>query len=330
MNKTFLALIVLIAQSTFAQNNPKWDDTQSKKWPVQCKIVEIKSTLDNSNQPAYFYQCQTNKPRPLIVSLHTWSGDFEQKDTLSWMSIQNDYNYIHPHFRGPNNTFQACGSELVIQDIDDAINYAISHANINLSQIHIIGVSGGGYATLLAYMKTKHRIRTFSAWVPISNIEDWYYESVGRKQKYARDIAQATTGQKFENDDYFFDADEARKRSPYFMETPVSERQNCKLFIYTGIHDGYSGSVPVTQSLRFYNKVVHDFAPDSLNLLISTEEMLRMIESQNTRQMNPTRLRHGDVHFEQKYSDKVQVVVFEGKHEMLPSQVLVPLHIGEK
>ncbi|WP_159518069.1 SGNH/GDSL hydrolase family protein [Sunxiuqinia indica] len=320
-----LLICLLIMNIAMAQNDPKWDDTHSKDWPADCQKVDVISTIDKSPQPAYFFQSKADSPRPLIISLHTWSGDFNQEDTLSWICVKGDYNYIHPNFRGVNDKPEACGSELVIQDIDDAIDYAIQHGNVDTSNMHVIGVSGGGYATLLCYMKTKHHIQSFSAWASISNLEDWYYESVGRKRKYARHIAQVTTGQHFEGDHYKFNAAEARKRSPIFMNTPVAQRENSKLYISTGIHDGYTGSVPITQSLRFFNKVVRDFDPNDQETPISTEEMLRLVERRNTDFLNPEGTRHGDILFRRQYKDKVQINIFEGGHEMLIDQALFPL-----
>ena len=316
---------LLIMNLASAQNDPKWDDTHSKDWPSECQKVEVTSSMDQSQQPAYFYVAKADNPRPLIISLHTWSGGYDQKDTLSWMCVKNNYNYIHPNFRGPNNKPESCGSKLVIQDIDDAIDYAIQLGNVDTTDMHIMGVSGGGYATLLCYMKTKHVIRTFSAWASISNLEDWYYESVGRKQKYARDIAQVTTGKKFEGDNYYFNEAEARKRSPFFMDTPVAQRQNSKLFIYTGIHDGYTGSVPITQSLKFFNKLVRDFDPADQETHISTEDMLKLVERQNTDLINPEKAQHGDVLFQRQYRDKLQINVFEGTHELIAEQALQTL-----
>lgn len=316
---------LLIMNLASAQNDPKWDDTHSKNWPSECQKVEITSSMDQSQQPAYFYKSKADQPRPLIISLHTWSGDYTQKDTISWIAIKNDYNYIHPNFRGRNNQPEACGSKFVVPDIDDAIDYAIKHGNVDTTDMHIMGVSGGGYATLLCYMKTRHHIQSFSAWASISNIEDWYYESVGRERRYAREIAQVTTGKKFEGDHYRFNAVEARKRSPIFMDTPVADRQNSKLFIYTGIHDGYTGSVPITQSLKFFNKVVRDFDPEDKQTPISTEEMLRMVERRNTDFLNPEKTQHGDILFRRQYKDKVQVNVFQGTHEMLIDQALYPM-----
>lgn len=73
---------------------------------------------------SHFYAAKEPN-RPLIVSLHTWSGNYEQEDLLIKEIIKRDYNYIHPDFRGPNKTYEACGSEFVIQDIEDAIAFAI-------------------------------------------------------------------------------------------------------------------------------------------------------------------------------------------------------------
>jgi dipeptidyl aminopeptidase/acylaminoacyl peptidase len=132
-----------------ARDNPKRDDARSKDWPAECKPIAIPSTADGKQQPAYFFRCAGQNPRPLIVSLHTWSNDYTQRDPLARQCIADDYNYIHPNFRGPNRTSEACGSALVSRDIDDAIDYAIDNAPVDTNSIHVIGVSGGGYATLL-------------------------------------------------------------------------------------------------------------------------------------------------------------------------------------
>jgi lysophospholipase L1-like esterase/dienelactone hydrolase len=319
-------LFLIFSLGLFAQNDPKWDDTKSKDWPTECKKVEIKSTLDNEKQAAYFFKCTGSSPRPLVVSLHSWSADYEQIDSISWKAINKNYNYIHPDFRGPNKTQKACGSPFVIQDIDDAITYAINNSNVDLNEIHITGSSGGGNATLLAYMKSKHQVKTFSAWVPISNLVDWYYESVGRKNKYAHDIAMATTGIKFKKDDYYYlNETEAKSRSPYFMSTPIEQRQNSKLYIFTGIHDGYKGSVPITQSLKFYNKVVADFDSIETESLITNEEMLSLVERRNSNVLHPSKISNGDFHFERSYEGKVKVGVFEGGHERIESMALAEL-----
>lgn len=292
-----------------------WDDVKSKDWPSECEVVSIISTLDQKEQYGYFYKSKSKKPQPLIVSLHTWSGGYDQKDTLSWQCIRQDYNYIHPDFRGPNNTYEACGSPMVLNDIEDAIDYAIKHANVDPNEIHITGVSGGGYATLLAYMTTKHRIKTFSAWVPISNLIDWYHESEGRKNKYSRDIALATTGLTFGEKEYHIDEQEAKKRSPIFMETPISQRMNSKLYIYAGVHDGYTGSVPITHSINFFNKIVMEMDKAETNALIPGEDIINLLTYRGASVQGP--IGHRDVYYKRSYKDKLHITIFDGGHERL-------------
>lgn len=308
---------ILVSIHLTAQESLKWDDTHSKDWPAECKKVAISSTVDGKEQPAIVFQSIGEKLRPLIVSLHTWSGGYDQIDSLSWQCVENNYNYIHPHFRGPNNAHEACGSPLVISDIDDAIDFAIKNFNVDTGAIHVIGVSGGGYATLLTYMKSKHNISSFSAWASISDIEKWYHESKGRKNKYAKDIAQATTGLTFSGNNYHIDVEEARKRSPMFMHTPIQKRANSKLYIYEGIHDGYTGSVPITHSLNIYNKIVSDFNPADKADLVPDYDIIEMLASRNFVSSEKGTLGNRVIHYQKTFDDKVKLFIFEGGHEML-------------
>ncbi len=316
----------LISLNLVAQDNPIWDDVKSKDWPLACKEVSILSSVDQTEQRAYFYKSKSEKPQPLIVSLHTWSGGYDQKDTLSWQCIRQDYNYIHPDFRGPNNTYEACGSPLVLSDIEDAIDYAIKHANVDRNEIHITGVSGGGYATLLAYMKIKHRIKSFSAWVPISNLIDWYHESEGRRNKYSRDIALVTTGVEFGTGDYYIDEPEAKKRSPIFMKTPIAQRTNSKLNIYAGVHDGYTGSVPITHSLNFYNKIVMEIDREETDALIPDQALINLLTYRGGTVLGTIGGR--DIYYKKSYKRMLEVTIFDGGHERLDDIALSLIEEG--
>ncbi len=297
--------------SVFAQD-PEWDDTSRPDWPEQFLEVGIPSSADGETQMAYFYPSRKQNPQPLIVSLHTWSNNYQQKDPLIGEILSRDLNYIRPDFRGPNNTPEACGSPLVVSDIDDAIGYALKNSNADPEHIHVIGVSGGGHATLIAYMQSKYSIRSFSAWVPITDLAKWYDESIGRQRKYAEHIALATTGNKNK-----IDVQEAKKRSPLWMHTPVKRRINSKLYIYAGIHDGYNGSVPITHSLEMYNKVVKDFNPRSAESLIPESMIREIVVSRNIPGERKPQIADRDIHYSRQYENKVQVVIFEGGHEML-------------
>ncbi|MFH0757990.1 MAG: GDSL-type esterase/lipase family protein [Bacteroidota bacterium] len=306
-----------------AQEQPVWDNTGTPGWPEFCHRVEIPSSLDGTLQPAFVSWADTDEPRPLVVSFHTWSGTYAQTDTLAWICHDRGYHYIHPDFRGTNDHPEACGSPYAIRDIEDAIRFALVQANVDTARIHLTGTSGGGYAVLLAYMNTRFPVSTFSAWVPISDLEKWYHESVGRGSKYAGDILKCTSaGGAASGDPGPFNAAEARKRSPVYMDTPTLLRKDSKLLLYTGIHDGYTGSVPVTQTLEFYNKVVRDFDSTEESALVPERDMLELVASRNFVAAFKRKLAERTVHYERRYRDLARVTVFEGMHEMLPGVAL--------
>lgn len=319
----YLIFIMMII-STINLQAQKWDDTQNEVWPYQFTEVEIPSSADGKIQKAYFYASTSNQPQPLIVSLHTWSGNYQQKDPLVKQILENNWNYIHPDFRGPNYTSEACGSSLVISDVDDAIDHALQNSNVDANNVHVIGVSGGGYATLLAYMQSKHQVRTFSAWASIADINAWYHETRARKLKYASHISLATLG-----DSTGIDVEEAKKRSPIFMPTPVGQRQDSKLFIYTGVHDGYTGSVPISHSLNIYNKIVKEYKPTAAKELIPVKVIQRLVTARSLPGDQYGRIGGRKIHFQKRYEDKLQVTIFEGGHEMLVEEGLqhVPAQI---
>ena len=301
-----------------AQNE---DDVWKRDWPGAFQEISIPSSVDADYQNAMFFPASGAPPQPLIVSLHTWSGDYRQKDPLAPMILEKGWNYIHPDFRGRNNHPDACGSEKVIPDIEDAILYAKQHGNVDPDNIHVIGTSGGGYATLLMYMKTSLDIRSFSAWVPISDLVDWYWACDSRGLKYAGDILKSTGSQ-----DSLLDIEESKRRSPYFMDTPVSRRKNSILNIYCGIHDGYTGSVPITQSINFYNKLVRD-AKGNKAASVPREDALYMLSNRtfNPAETAPLILPEGRrIHYYKQFHS-INLTIFEGGHELLPGAAMEEL-----
>ena len=100
------------------------DQLPAEQWGKEFELVYIKSPIDGSLQKAYFYKTRSSEPQPLIVSLHTWSFDYSQYDSINIQSAEKDLNYIHPDFRGPNKSKDACCSDLVISDIDASIGYS--------------------------------------------------------------------------------------------------------------------------------------------------------------------------------------------------------------
>lgn len=318
IRKIFIPLFILFSVQGWAQ--VKWDDTESKNWPDAFKNVKIISSFDKSEQPSIVYASNNSKPQPLVVSLHSWSGDYLQTDSIALEVNRRNWNYIHPDFRGPNNQPLACGSDAAIQDIDDAIQWALINMKVDPNEVHIIGSSGGGYMTMLCYMKLKYPAKSFSSWVGISDLEAWYYESLGRGQKYAGDILKCV------GDSSALNISEARKRSPLHLPLP---KRNASLHLYAGIHDGYKGSVPITQTMNFYNKVVEAQKKQVKSALVSPSEMLNLAVRRTAIQPYEYGLGQRKVHLH-KQSGPVSLTIFEGGHEMIVSVAANLLPVYEK
>ena len=291
--------------------NIKYDSTSNVYWDEDFLNIEIDSSIDTILQKAYFYPTKSNNSKPLLVSLHTWSGDYSQYDTLAVLAKTKDWNYIHPDFRGPNQTNDACCSKLALTDIDDAIDYAINNANVDTANVFIVGMSGGGYATLCMFMKSKHKIKKFSSWVPISDLQAWYHQSLWRKSKYADDILNCTDSK--ENKLNILNA---KEKSPVYWNTPVNKLTNSKLEIYAGVFDGIQGSVPITHSINFYNKILHDLGVINEQYYVLTKETLDLIENR-TPICNYGNISDRKIYLKREYKN-VKLIIFEGNHEMLP------------
>lgn len=326
-----IALITGWSLFVFAYSNiayaqikePVWDNTKNKSWGTDFEQVQIVSSVDGEIQKAWYHQSAKTSPQPLIISLHTWSGDYNQEDPLTKEILLRDWNYIHPDFRGQNNNPKACGSDLVISDLEDAILFAVKRGNVDTNNVHIIGVSGGGYATLLAYLKLNYPVKSFNAWAPISNLSDWYWESKGRNAKYATDVEHVA----MKNGK--MDWNELDKRSPIKLLVPEEKRKNSVLNIYEGVHDGYTGSVPITHSILFYNKIAAELFPNEKENIVADSTIISLI----TKQTNPAadtlhKLNNRIIQL-YKQLPGLSLTIFEGTHEMLISPALVLPPIDE-
>jgi len=304
-NKTISSYL----NQALVEDSPKFDDTRKLEWSNDFKLVDIQSSVDRNLQKAYFFKSKSDQAKPLIVSLHSWSGYYDQKDGLADLSKGKDLNYIHPDFRGANWTKEACCSDLALSDIDDAISYAIKNSNVDTNNIYVIGSSGGGYATLSTFMKSKHKIKKFSAWVPISDLVAWYAESKIIGNKYAQNILDCTESKNG------LDIEKAKSRSPLHWKAPVEKLRNSQLAIYTGIYDGIQGSVPITHSINFYNKILNEQSISDTVKKVTDFEKLSLLEFRKPL---------GDFGsiadrrvFLKKESGNVSLTIFEGNHEML-------------
>lgn len=138
--------------------------------------IEVRSSADGSLQPSFVsLPEQRSEPAPLAVLLHTWSYDLEQRDsTVEAEAKARGWILLAPNFRGRNDHPQACGSSAAQQDILDAVAWVRRHYRVDDRRIYVLGLSGGGYMTMLMAARHPDLWAAASAWVGISDLVAWY------------------------------------------------------------------------------------------------------------------------------------------------------------
>ncbi|MDC6352782.1 prolyl oligopeptidase family serine peptidase [Zeaxanthinibacter sp. PT1] len=287
----------------------------NRDWPSEFKEVVISPHIEGESQSAYFYKSTSKKAKPLIVSLHSWSGDYTQADRLALLSKDKNINYIHPDFQGPNNHQDACCSSKVIDNIESAIKFAIAEAQVDTAKIYVVGASGGGYTALCMYMKSQLPVAKFSAWASITDLEQWYYESLERNNSYHKDIIDCT-GQTSNR----LDSRAARLRSPLFFPSDTHTSKASKLYLYAGIEDGTTGSVPYIHSINFYNKLLADRQVTDSSRYVRKQEITNL-SSREKLPANLGQIGQREI-FLFRSHENIELTIFEGGHEILSEYAL--------
>jgi poly(3-hydroxybutyrate) depolymerase len=277
------------------------------------KII-ITSSVDQSNQPCYFilprdYDKDKSQRYPVLMALHTWSSSVEQNNT-DWEAeaYKQGWIYVFPHFRGPNNRPQACGSKIAQQDILDALAYAKSTFRTDNQRIYLAGVSGGGHMTMLMVSLHPQYWTAASAWVGISDLSKWHRQHV--KTRYGMMMRASCGGPPGANNAV---DKQYKERSPIHY---LANSTRVPLDIATGIHDGHTGSVPVSHSLEAFNVI----AKAARQRLVSTQEM-KLLSTPTGRLTTPLESDKiadevlGRKIYLRRYAAQSRVTVFEGGHE---------------
>jgi dienelactone hydrolase len=286
-------------------------------WPQAVREVRYLSQADNTKQPALFYRSPTDSAQPLLVGLHSWSDGFKQTLSVPYANwcIEKGWNFIHPNFRGPNRGPEATGSELVVQDILSAVEYAKEHAKVDESRIYLVGVSGGGHAALLMAGRSPDTWAGVSAWVPILDLARWHAETTARKLRYAPEIeasigGKPVAGSKAEA--------EARKRS---ASTYLARAKGVPVDINAGITDGHNGSVPVSHSLEAFNLLAAE------KDRITAEQMAEFVRTAKVPESITDKVPEDETYgakrvlFRRK-SGAARVTIFQGGHEIIAAAAL--------
>ena len=221
------------------------------KWPPQVETATFCSPADGSEQKTLVYLPPGDEPVPLLVAFHTWSGDYRQDESpyAEWC-IARGWAMVHPDLRGPSNRPEAAGSDLAFADLRAVLDFVREKRSIDPGRIYAVGVSGGGMMTLLAAARMPEVWAAASAWVPVTDLTDWYADSVARGNKYVRDIERVCGGAPGASSEV-----DAAYATRSVVGRLGDVTPSFPLDINTGIHDGHTGSVPVSHAIRAFNAV---------------------------------------------------------------------------
>lgn len=276
-------------------------------------LVKVKSSADGTDQPCYLilpsnYESD-NVKRPLLVSLHSWSADLNQRnESLEKLADEKGWIYLFPNFRGANRTPQACGSELAQTDILDATEWAKSKLRVDTSRVYLTGVSGGGHMTMLMASRYPEQWTAASAWVGISDLALWYKKHADTK--YGEMMRKSCGGAY---------GDSCKVNKEYIKRSPklyLKKAPNIALDIAAGIHDGHTGSVPITHSIFAFNTIARankqpGVSDDEIKLLSKpTGRLDEPLESDQETDESLGR----EIHL-RRYAGNSRLTIFEGGHE---------------
>ena len=285
--------------------------------PKQTKLETV-SKLDGETQPILCWappEAMT-QPTPLFVFLHSWSSDYRQ-DNTKWFTecVKHRWIWLHPNFRGINQSPKACGSKVARQDILDAIALARETWNVDEERIYMAGVSGGGHMSLLMAGHHPESFSAVSSWVGPTDLAEWhrFHMKNGKPQKYAQMIEASLGGPPGESADR--DAD-YKDRSPVFH---LHQTRDLPVSIWAGIEDGHSGSVPVSHSLRAFNAI----AKGRGTKVISETTIQELVAKKPLSSAQPEDAATDEtlgrkIHL-RRTSDPSMVTIFEGGHESIPT-----------
>lgn len=283
--------------------------------------VEVRSSADGSLQPSYVYlpmkSAGRSSPAPLVVMLHTWSFDFEQSDsTVEAEAKARGWMLLVPNFRGRNDHADACGSRLAQQDILDAVRWVRARYAVDKRRIYLLGLSGGGYMTMLMAGRYPGQWAAASAWVGISDMREWY--AAHSDDRYGGMMRACFGGGPTESDSI---RAEYRTRSPLAYLSP---QLSIPLDLAAGRFDS---TVAVSHTLRAFQAV----APG-----IVTNDEITSLLGPGAGLLSPTvadtasDASFGRRIFLRRVSGPYRVTVFAGGHEWLPGAAMAWLAQQQK
>jgi len=211
--------------------------------------VRIPSSADGSEQPALFFDSGSDRRKPLLLVLHSWTADYRQHFSIPYgaWAVANDWVLVHPDYRGHFDRPEATLSELAVSDVLDALRWAREHARIDSERVYLAGFSGGAAAVLTMVGRHPELWTAAVAWVPVYDLVEWWGTIRDHDDlHYARNIVASCGGEPRPGTDA---ERECRARSPStYLER--ARGSDVEVLIATGVDDWF---VPPAHALRAFN-----------------------------------------------------------------------------
>jgi len=275
--------------------------------------IEVRSSIDGTDQPCGFVASDKPGPQPMLVLLHPWSHGYHTYDLSDWVAeaTRRGWHVLQPDFRGPNCTPDACASPKARQDIVDAVALACERYAVDKDRVFVAGASGGGHMAMVMAAHVPGLWAAASASCGISDLAAWHAESKAAGSKYCMDI-EATVGGA-PGTSKAVDA-ELRYRSPVHH---MAAAKNLPIDIATGIHDGHTGSVPIHHSIDAFNAIAKALGAPGV-----TENELRTLSDGKPLATDEEQdASFGRQIYLRRYAGPSRLTIFEGGHEGVPAAV---------
>jgi dipeptidyl aminopeptidase/acylaminoacyl peptidase len=283
----------------------------------EVRTIHIPSTVDGTEQPALYYDPDAGEKRPLLFALHSWSDGYTQKASIPYgaWAVRNGWIFIHPDFRGVNDKPEATASELVVQDILDALEYAKRNADVDESRVYLIGFSGGALNALLMAGRYPELWTAVSAWVPILCLNHWFQYNKTHQpgRHYVDHITASCGGVPTPGSEA---AKSCARRSPATYLDGARGKE-VRLQIAVGVSDDY---VPPSHSLRAFNDLAETEDRFTEKEIVSIDATLDLPDSLNENregQGDEVYSRAGHPKIYERTSANSTLVLFEGGHDIV-------------
>jgi predicted esterase len=275
--------------------------------------VRIPSSADDGEQPAMWLPPQgTDDPVPLLVVLHSFSYGYAQHAGIPFAQWAEEHGWamIHPHFGGPFGNPRSAGSDESVQDVLDAVEFALEEGGVDEDRIYLLGFSGGGMMGLLVGGQHTDRFAGIVSWVPVLDLVDWYaYNLTGDGEPlYAYDVETACGGD-LRTDD--------AARAECLARSPLEEIDalaGSDTPVYLG-HGADDDVVPPTHAIEAYEALTGEEISDDVRDLLDDVAGTEALGDDDRAVAFFDDLDPDVVHVER--SGDTVLVLFRGSHDMV-------------